>query len=189
MIVVAPLAGLLLGFLDFVWIKYVPFPLGGLGNSMAVWAVAAFLVTRRSRWNLPASVIGAVMMLVVAVPAYYLAAALIQNDELSQAYASYALIWMALGVVAGGIFGAGGYLARVPGRLQRVAVALPGSVLFAEAAIELLRAGDPSYGVAEPLMLAAILIALGVVVSRRALLFTIPLAVLGFVVFSLTGFR
>ncbi|MFC7275775.1 DUF6518 family protein [Paractinoplanes rhizophilus] len=189
MIAVAPLAGLLLGFLDFVWIKYVPYPLGGLGNSTAVWAVAAFLLTRRSRWSLPASVLGGVVMLVVAVPAYYLAAALIQNDELSNAYASYALIWMAMGVLAGAIFGAGGHLARVPGRRQRVAIALPGAVLFAEAAIELRRAGDPSYGVAEPLLLAAILIALGLVVSRRALLLTVPLAALGFVVFSLTGFR
>ena len=83
MFAVAPIAGLLLGFLDFAWIKYVPYPLGGLGNSTAVWAVAAFLLTRRSRWSLPASVLGAVVMLVVAVPAYYLAAALLQNDELS----------------------------------------------------------------------------------------------------------
>src|ERR1700745_3326118 len=45
--VITPLAGLLLGFGDFLWIKYVPFPVGGLGNSPAVWAVAAFLLTWR----------------------------------------------------------------------------------------------------------------------------------------------
>jgi hypothetical protein len=188
-IILAPVLGLLLGFADFVWIKYMPFPFGGLGNSMAVWAVAAFLLTRRARASLPAGVIAAVVMLVVAVPSYYLAAALIQDDNLANAYASYALIWMALGVVAGVVFGAGGHLARTPGRFQRVALALPGAVLFAEAAIELRRIGHPDYGVAGPIELAVLLVALGLLASRRALLFTIPLAVAGFAVFSLTGFR
>jgi hypothetical protein len=44
-VVVAPVAGFLLGFLDFVWIKYVPSVVAGLGNSVAIWAVAAFLLT------------------------------------------------------------------------------------------------------------------------------------------------
>lgn len=123
------------------------------------------------------------------MPGYYLAAALIQNDELSHTYASFALIWMATGLVAGAVFGAGGFLARTPGRLQRVAQALPGAVLFGEAAIELRRVGDPSCGVADPLVFAAILVALGLVVSRRALLFTVPLAAAGFVLFTVTGFR
>ena len=189
MIVLAPIAGVLLGFADFVWIKYVPFPLGGLGNSLAVWAVAAFLLTRRVRWRRWTSAVGAALMLVVAVPAYYLAAAVIQQDAVANAYASYALLWMAMGVVAGAVFGAGGYLARTPGRLQRVAMALPGAVLFAEAAIELRRVGDPSYGVADPLVFAAILVALGLALSRRALLFTLPPAVVGFVLLTVTGFR
>ena len=192
--IVAPIAGLLLGFVDFVWIKYVPFPLGGLGNSMAVWAVAAFLVTWRARWSLRASAIGAVVMLVVAVPAYYIAAAMIQNDDLANAYAWSALVWMGMGLVAGVIFGAAGHLARTPGRFQAVAAALPGAVLFAEAAVELRRVGHPSYGVADPLAFAAVLVALGLAVTllvarRRTQLLTLPLAALGFVLFELAGFR
>lgn len=189
MVIIAPVAGLLLGFLDFVWIKYVPSPFGGLGNSMAVWAVAAFLLTLRTRRGLAASAVGGAVMLVVAVPAYYVAAWLIQHDDLANAYASSALLWMAMGVLAGAVFGAGGYLARRPGRLQRAATALPGAVLFAEAAIQLRRVGEPSYGVAGPVGLAVILVVLGVLVSRRSLLLTIPLAALGFVLFTVTGFR
>jgi len=34
--VAAVVAGFLLGFLDFVWIKFVPYPFAELGNSSAV---------------------------------------------------------------------------------------------------------------------------------------------------------
>ena len=187
--VITPLAGLLLGFLDFLWIRYVPFPFGGLGNSPAVWAVAAFLLTWRARWGLGASAAAGAVLLVVAVPAYYLAAWLIQHDDLANVYAAYALQWMAMGVLAGAVFGSGGHLARTPGRLRRAALALPGAVLFAEAAIEVRRIGAPDYGVAGPLGLAILLVLLGALLSRRSLLLTVPLAALGFALFTITGFH
>jgi hypothetical protein len=124
--VITPVAGLLLGFFDFVWIKYVPFPFGGLGNSPAVWAVAAFLLTWRARWRLWPSAAAGATMLVIAVPTYYVAAYLIQHDELGNAYNATALVWMALGVAAGAVFGAGGYFARTPGRSWIVAIFLAG---------------------------------------------------------------
>jgi hypothetical protein len=188
-LIVAPVAGLLLGFLDFVWIKFVPFPFGGLGNSMAVWAVAAFLLTWRSRRGLWPSVAGGVVLLVVAVPAYYVAAWLIQHDDLADVYAAYAVRWMAMAVPAGALFGAAGHLARTPGRLGRAASALPGAVLFAEAAISVRRIGAPDYGVAGPLELAILLVLLGIVVSRRSLPLTVPFAALGFALFWITGFH
>lgn len=62
------LGGVALGALDLLWIRYVPV-LGFLGSSMAVWAVAAFLLTWRvPRWRLPSGVAAAVVFLVVAVP-------------------------------------------------------------------------------------------------------------------------
>jgi hypothetical protein len=196
--VVAPVGGILLGFGDFVWIKYVPVPLGGLGNSIAVWAVAAFLLTFAARWSMPRSVAAAVVLLVVAVPSYYVAAALIQHDNWSIVYSSVALLWMALGVVAGVVFGAGGVVARTPGRLRTPALALPVAVLFAEAVIEVRRAGDPSYGVAGPLSSAAVLIAAGLLVAvltggawpRRgwALLCAVPITAAGFVLLTVAGF-
>jgi hypothetical protein len=170
--VITPLAGLLLGVLDFIWIKYVPFPFGGLGNSPAVWAVAAFLLTWRARWALWPSAAAGAAMLVIAVPAYYVAAFLIQHDDLANAYNSTALAWMAMGVVAGAVFGAGGWLARTPGRSRGVAAFLPGAVLMAEAALEATRIGQPSYGVAGPTEYGLLLVVLGllitILVRRRA---------------------
>jgi len=188
-------AGFLLGFLDFVWIKYVPFPFGGLGNSIAVWAVAAFLLTFWSRWKLVGAVVGAVVFLVVAVPSYYVAAALIQNDDWSNVYSAVALLWMGLAVVAGAVFGAGGVLARTPSRWQIPAAALPAAVLFAEGAIQLAR-GDRR---AETLGYVAVLVALAVAVTllivrgRRprglALAYAVPLTAVGYLMLLASGFR
>jgi hypothetical protein len=196
---VAPVAGVLLGALDFVWIKYVPFPFGGLGNSIAVWAVAAFLLTFLSRWTLPVGVLGAIVCLVLAVPSYYLAATLIQNDDPANMYDAVALLWMALGVVAGAVFGAAGVLARTTGFLRTAAGAMPGAVLFAEATMQLGRIGNPDYDTADLTTYAAVLIASGVTLTvlvnrswrRRglALLLALPLTAVGYVLLSLTGFR
>ncbi|MEU8813394.1 DUF6518 family protein [Actinoplanes sp. NPDC048796] len=197
--VVAPVAGVLLGVLDFVWIKYVPFPFGGLGNSVAVWAVVAFLLTFRSRWTLPVGILGAVVCLVLAVPSYYLAATLIQNDAPANMYNATALLWMGSGVLAGTVFGAAGVLARTGGRLSTAAAAMPGAVLFAEATMQLRRIGDPSYQTADTIEYAVVLIAAGValtvLVGRSwpqrglALLLALPLTAVGYVLLSLTGFR
>ncbi|MBM2617225.1 hypothetical protein JIG36_16855 [Actinoplanes sp. LDG1-06] len=198
-VVVAPVAGVLLGALDFVWIKYVPSPFGDLGNSIAVWAVAAFLLAYLTRWSLPVGVLGAVVCLVVAVPFYYLAATLIQNDDLSNAYNVNALLWMGLGVVAGLVFGAAGVIARRPGRLRTAALAMPGAVMFAEAVIQLRRIGDPSYDTAGQAESGAVLIVLGVLLTllvgrswrerALALLIALPLTAVGWVLLSVTGFR
>ncbi|WP_203824856.1 DUF6518 family protein [Actinoplanes palleronii] len=225
-VVAAPVTGVLLGSLDFVWIKYVPGPFGGLGNSMAVWAVAAFLLTFGHRWSLPVSVAAAAAQLVIAVPSYYLAAALIQHDAWSNMVNANALLWMAFGVIAGAVFGAGGMLAReqsdsTPGRadagrvpgsgtsggrpgraaawLSTAALALPGSVLFAEAVLQARRIGDPSYPVAEltSYTIVVIVIGLGTTVmitrtwTRRGLvlLLALPLTAAGVALLGLAGFR
>ncbi|GLW27549.1 DUF6518 family protein [Actinoplanes regularis] len=199
---VAPATGLLLGVLDFIWIKYVPFPFGGLGNSIAVWAVAAFLLTLLNRWSLPVSAAAAAVQLVIAVPAYYLAATIIQHDDLSNLYDANAVLWMILGVVAGLVFGAGGALARradAPRLLRDAALALPGAVLFAEAVLEIGRIGDPSYSTGSLVAYVIVLIVLGLGITllntsaahrrARVLLLALPLTALGYALLSLTGFR
>lgn len=195
--VAAPVGGLLLGVLDFVWIKYVPFPLGGLGNSLAVWAVAAFLFTYRSRWGWARGVPAAVVLLVLAVPSYYLAAALIQDDDLSNMYNGVAVLWMGCAVVAGIVFGGAGIAARTPGRWRTAAQAMPAAVLFAEAALVGRRTGADGRGL-DPLWAALLDVALGVLVTalvvtpwrRRlvALLLAVPLAVVGFTLLSVARF-
>ena len=187
------LGGVALGALDFLWIKVVPFPLGGLGNSSAVWAVVAFVFAYRLRRGPLVSVLGSVVLLVLAVPSYYLTAVLVQADDPG---AVWSPVWTAFAVVAGVVFGAAGSLAH--GRRQVPALAVPVAVLFAEAGLLAARVGDPNHDAAELLGQAAIEVGLGVLVTlvvratrrRRAaaLLLAAPLAVLGFVLFRVAGF-
>lgn len=197
--VVAPLAGLLLGFLDFVWIKFLPAVVADLGNSLATWAVAAFLLTYCNRWRLPTAVAGAIVCLIVAVPSYHLAAALIQDDSWSNLYDQNAVVWMLFGVIAGSTFGAGGVLARSGGWSRLPALALPAAVLFAEGLLQLLRIGDQSYETGSMLRYAALVMILGVVVTGLvartwrdrllALAWSAPLAAGGWLLLTASGFR
>lgn len=191
--VAALVSGFLLGVLDFVWIKYVPWPLGGLGNSLAVWAVAGFLFTFWGRWAWARGITAAVVMLVVAVPSYYLAAMVIQNDDAANMYNTNAVVWMGLAVVAGIVFGAAGIVARMPGRWQAAALAVPAAVMFAEAGLLARRIGDPNYGnspVAELLVDVALGVLLTVAVAPTwrlrglALLLAVPVGVVGFALMS-----
>jgi hypothetical protein len=191
-------AGFLLGFLDFVWIKYVPAPFGDLGNSSAVWAVAAFACGYWIRAGRLRAAVAAAILLVIAVPSYYVAAALIQNDDWAVIWAPSSFLWMAFGVVAGVVFGIGGTWAHDRGRRRIAGLALPGAVLFAEAALHLNRIGHPDYGTA-PIWDALINTALGVLVialaaraNRQRLLAVaaaVPLALAGFAAFLAAGFR
>ncbi|GIF25103.1 hypothetical protein Ate02nite_78330 [Paractinoplanes tereljensis] len=195
--VVAPVAGVLLGVLDFVWIRFVPFPFGELGNSIATWAVAAFLLTFYGRWGIRAGLTGAVLCLVLAVPSYYLAATAIQHDDLANVYATTSLLWMGLAVVAGTVFGAAGVLARTSGRVRDAALAVPASVLFAEAILNLLRIGDNNHKTTSLTAYAILLIVLGVLIttwlSRTrtgiVLLYAVPLTALGTALLTTTGFH
>jgi hypothetical protein len=195
----APVAGLLLGSLDFIWIKYMPYPFAGLGNSIAIWGVAAFLLTYYSRWTVPRSIAGAVLMLVVAVPSYYAAAALIQRDDWSNVWSTVSIAWMGLGAVAGIVFGAGGVIARTPGRLRIPALALPAAILLAEMIIGLRRLGDPNYNTANLVQYAVVLAVLAVlvtvVVARTwrdrllALAYSLPLAAAGYLLILVSPLR
>ncbi|MEU4419970.1 DUF6518 family protein [Actinoplanes sp. NPDC024001] len=197
--VVAPGAGFLLGFLDYLWIKYLPSPVGDLGNSLATWAVAAFLLTYLHRWRLPAGIASAIVCLVVAVPSYYLAAALIQNDDWSNLYNTTALMWMGFGVVAGVVFGGGGVLARTSGMLRLPALALPAAMLFAEGVVNLRRISDPSYGAGEQGAYASLVFVLGLLITMLvgrtwrdrllALAWSVPLTAGGWLLLTFASFR
>ncbi|MEV6693880.1 DUF6518 family protein [Micromonospora sp. NPDC051196] len=193
----AVLGGLLLGILDFIWIKFVPYPFAELGNSSAVWAVAAFAFGFWVRTGWARAALGAAVALVVAVPGYYIAAALIQGDDWAVLWAPTSLLWMSFGVLAGVVFGIGGVWARGRGWQQVVGVALPGAVLFAEALIDARRINHPNYGI-DSLWDALIRLTLGVLVvviagrgarSRLlALAVALPMSLVGFAAFRLAGF-
>jgi len=195
--VAALVGGFLLGFLDFVWIKFVPFPFAALGNSSAVWAVAAFVFGYLVRSGLFRAALGAAVLLVVAVPSYYLAAVWIQHDDRASIWAPSSWLWMCLGVLAGALFGVAGVWARDTDWRQAIGVALPGAVLFAEAITLVRRIGQPDYGT-QSVWPAGIETALGVLVvlvlargfrpRLAAALLCVPLALLGWAGFALAPF-
>ncbi|HEV7962516.1 MAG TPA: DUF6518 family protein [Actinoplanes sp.] len=190
---VTVVAGVLLGAVDLLLQRVLPYPWANLANSSAVWALAAFGLgwwVRSPWWR--AAVAGAVL-LVLAVPSYYLTATLVQHDDLSNAWAPSSLLWMCFGVPAGVVFGVAGAWARTDRWRRIVGTALPGAVLFAEAAIGLDRTGD-----GDKVTTAVIELALGVllilVVGRTArqrltgLAAAVPLALVGFAGFLAAGF-
>ncbi|MFI5835697.1 DUF6518 family protein [Micromonospora sp. NPDC051300] len=191
---VAPVAGFLLGVLDFVWIKWVPYPFAELGNSTATWAVAAFTLGWWIRTGALRAAVAATVLLVVAVPSYYLAAALLQGDDLAVIVAPTSLLWMASGVLAGVVFGVAGVWSRMSGWQCVVAVALPVAV-FVEEALRFAgrtRTGYPGawWNVAIDLGLAALLLELVGRTLRVRLLaaaVALPLAVVGTFTFTAVG--
>ncbi|MFI7429973.1 DUF6518 family protein [Micromonospora sp. NPDC049836] len=187
--------GVALGVLDFLWIKFLPYPFAELGNSTATWAVAAFFLGRWVRSGPPRAALAASVLLVVAVPSYYLAATLVQGDDLAVLWAPSSLLWMAFGVVAGVVFGVGGTWSRRAGWRQVVGAALPAAVFVEEAARFAGRVNDPGYpgagwNVAIDLALGVLLLVLvGRSHRQRALAAAValPLAGLILVAFAVVG--
>ncbi len=187
---VVPVAGFLLGFLDFVWIKWVPFPFAELGNSTATWAVAAFALGWWIRSGAVRSAVAASVLLIVAVPSYYLAATMLQGDDLAVIWSPTSIVWMAFGVVAGVVFGVAGIWARTEGWRHVVGTALPVAVFVEEALRFALKSGSyPGawWNVAIDLALAALLVVLIGRSARVRLLaaaVALPVAALGAVTFA-----
>jgi hypothetical protein len=191
------LGGVALGAVDLLLQRVLPSPWANLANSSAIWALAAYGLgfwVRTPWWR--AAIAGA-GLLVLAVPVYYLAAALFLGDEVSVLVSRTALLWMAFGVVAGLVFGFGATLVRSSGWQQLAGVALPGAVLFAEALVAALRDGDSAYrrDQIETAIIEVVLGVLVVLVVGRAwrqriggLILSVPLALVGFVAFKVGGF-
>jgi hypothetical protein len=197
--VVAVVCGILLGAVDFALQKVLPYPWANLANSSAVWAVAAFGMGLWVRFPWWRSAVAAAVLLVPAVPAYYVTAWLGQGDNLANAWAPASLIWMFFGLLAGVVFGIAGAFATATGWRGVLAVALPGAVLFAEALLLWRRSSvAPRTRRADNVWTAVIELALGVLIiglvargTRQrvaALAAAIPLAALGFVAFLVGGY-
>jgi len=185
-------AGGLLGAVDLLLQKTLPYPWADLANSAACWAIAAFalgLWVRLPWWR---AALAGIVLLVLAVPSYYLTATLVQHDNLSNIWAPSSLLWMLFGALAGAVFGIAGAWARIGGWRQIVGIALPGAVLFAEAASLLHRrdGADSTWTAIIELALGVLLI---MVVGRTArqrltgLAAALPLALVGFAGFLAGG--
>ncbi|GAB1695127.1 hypothetical protein KRM28CT15_69300 [Krasilnikovia sp. M28-CT-15] len=192
----AVLGGILLGTVDLLAQRTLPYPWANLANSSAVWAVAAFTTGRLLRVGPMRAALAGTVLLVVAVPAYYVAAVVQLHDSPQNLWAPSTLMWMAFGVLAGAVFGAAGCLSRDPAwRWPAVAAAMPGAVLLAEALL-LWRADTAQHADAaataalEALLGVALVLAAahGTAARLRALATSVLLAPLCFGLFLAAGF-
>ena len=198
--VVAIAGGLALGPIDLLMQRSLPAPWANLANSSAVWAIGAFGIgawVRAGRWR-PA--VAGVVLLLVAVESYYVAATLVQHDDLSTMWTATTELWLLFGTLAGTVFGTAGAWSRGSNRLLRMlGLALPCAVLLAEAAVLVHRSGnqDAAYR-ADSLQTAAIEAVLGIVLTLLlgrdtrqrlgGLAAGLPLAAIGFGAFVVAGF-
>ncbi len=128
-VTVAIVGGLVLGPIDLLAQRTLPYPWANLANSSAVWAISAFGLgawVGAGRWR-PA--IASVVLLLVAVESYDLAATLVQHDALANLWTAATLWWLLFGVLAGTVFGMAGAWSRGPHGWRRVVGggALPGA--------------------------------------------------------------
>jgi uncharacterized membrane protein len=199
-VAVAIVAGLLLGPIDLWAQRTFAYPWANLANSSAVWAVGAFAIgawVRSRRW-LPA--LAGVILLLVAVEAYYVTATLVQHDSITNLWLPSTLAWLLFAVLAGIVFGTAGGWARDGSRWWRViGIALPGAVLLAEAAMLFHRRdqGDASYrtdslrtAVIEAVLAVALVLLVGRTARQRlqGLAISVPLALIGCLGLVATGF-
>lgn len=138
----ATAAGLLLGPLDLIAQKALPYPWANLANSGAVWAFGAFALGRWVGRGPARAAVAGIVLLVVAVESYYLSAVYIQDDSTGNLWSAATMRWLVLGVVVGALFGAAGAATHSRRRWTRVgAAALAGLVFLAEAGYTLARSG------------------------------------------------
>ena len=144
-LVVALVAGVLLGPLDLAGQVHSPYPYANLFNSPAVWAAAAFVF---GRWavDLVPAVVGAVAVMVVGVETYYVTDVLVRDANVSNLWSSVAFVWLVLGIGAGVSFGAAGALSTRAGSWVGAAASatLP-AVFLAEAAHEAATSRDAGW--------------------------------------------
>jgi hypothetical protein len=192
-------AGLLLGPLDLVAQKVTPYPWANLANSSAAWALGAFALCYWLQTEPRRSAAAGVVLLLVAVESYYLAAVVAYHDSVETLTAPATQIWLIFAVVAGALFGVAGSWARSSVAWRgTVGVAIAGSVFFAEAFTYLYRiSAGPELNRVEYAQTALIELAAGclvVLLTRRmrqwlpAFVASVPLTVIGFGAFVLGGF-
>ncbi|BCJ38822.1 hypothetical protein Athai_63250 [Actinocatenispora thailandica] len=180
-LLVAALAGLLLGAVDLAGQLLLPYPWANLANSPAVWAAAAFALGAWVRGGPTRAVPAGIVLLLVAVEGYYVAATLVLGDDLANLWSPATVVWLAAAVLAGLVFGPAGAAWRADRWWPAtVAVALLGAVFVAEAGREF-RAGHVPTGTMLTVLGLALVLLLGRSARQRlvALAVLVPIAALG----------
>lgn len=191
-LVVAVVAGVVLGVVDQWWSTYHPSVWSSVANSCAGWAACAFVLGAALRVDALRAAVAAVVMLAVAVEAYYAAEVVLHFSDRSILTSPVAMEWLVLAGFAGAVFGPAG--AWAVGRspvLAAVGLAVGVALLLGDA-WQLTR-GSYGAGGGEPrvlvllalVMLAASLRRPGVTVA--ALVLSLPLSLVVAAAFTATG--
>jgi hypothetical protein len=198
-ILIATLAGITLGVGDLEVMTHVAYPWANLANSSAVWAIGAFVLGALLRTDPVRSAIAGVVMMVVAVEAYYGYAALADLSASSTMWSEHAVTWMVFGVFAGVIFGVAGAWTNSDQWWQRVAGTAAGAGVLIGEGLHTFSHIDATYGSFHTDLgqSAAAMMALGVVVllaaARRpvvlvaAAVATVPCAIFSAAAFTAVG--
>ncbi len=177
---IAAAAGVLLGVGDLWWNLRSPGPWATVANSCAAWGLAPFvlgaLLTLVLRTGAGVAALAGVLMLGVAVEAYYISGVVRLGDDPSIVTSPVAHYWLVLAVLVGSSLGiAGSWAAGRSAPLAVLGTAVGAALLLGDA----LQLSQLSYGAVPPE--ARILAVLGVLVlvaSLRRPLVTLGAAVL-----------
>ena len=101
-------AGVVLGVVDLWWSTHHPSAWSSVANSCAGWAACAFALGAALRVDALRAAVAAVVMLAVAVEAYYAAEVVLQLSDRAILTSPVAMEWLVLAGVAGAVFGPAG---------------------------------------------------------------------------------
>ena len=181
-------AGVVLGVVDLLAQRHLPYPWANLANSPAVWGVASFAFVVVAKLGRGASVVGGAVFLLTATVSYYLAAAAVLGDPAGNALSGTAWFWYVGAVDIGILAGTAAWLCRSYVPLQAaVGAAFAPALLAAEASVSLAVLLAPCAAV----WVIAACARLGTTRGRRAVaqfvVLTAVLAIVGRAVFAAIG--
>jgi len=187
----AVVAGVVLGVVDLWWSTHHPSAWSTVANSCAGWAACAFVLGAVLRVDALRAAVAAVVMLAVAVEAYYAAEVVLWGSDRSILTSPVALEWLVLAGVAGAVYGPAGAWAAGRSPVRATLGLAVGVSLLLGAAWQLMRHGEVVGS--EPRVLVLLALALLVPALRRpavavaALVLSVPLSLVVAAAFVSTG--
>jgi hypothetical protein len=133
-VILAAIGGLAVGGLTLAMQANLPGVLNHLGNSAAVWCLAAFMAGRLLPVRGWSAALAGTLVLAGAVVGYYACTTLLLQDDLNAGTMFFPGVWLTAAVLAGPVFGVAGAATRTGDRLRRaLGIAALAAVFFAEA--------------------------------------------------------
>jgi hypothetical protein len=186
----AVVTGVVLGVVDLWWSTYHPSAWSSVANSCAGWAACAFALGAVLRVDALRAAVAAVVMLAVAVEAYYAAEVWLQLSDRTILTSPVAMEWLVLAGVAGAVFGPAGAWASGRSPVRAAAGLAVGVALLLGDAWQLSAAVGAGGESRVLVLLALVMLALSLRrpwVTAGALVLSLPLSLVVAAAFTATG--